>query len=305
MKLTCAYIAGCFAATLLLSACQSSNEHQQEASPAGDITTPNSDRLQATTDTTHFQPFISEFVPESSLLLEKLLEYPVQLQDADELLQKTSVPEAARLSRAAALACRLHFALAQQNKSQALVYQKALQSYTESMQLDFLRPIAGASMESIPIDSLLTLSRRALDQESAQRFLLNHYHSSYLAGRYVLSMWVEQLYLSCVIFEHQPKPSLKKLLAEQKIYLGNLMMYLSYYDRDPDMQKLNEQFERLMQRFEPITITYNYQRPTTEIKGNVLVVRQNDLMSFRIQDEDIIRIKDAVEKLRNYLLQQP
>lgn len=304
MKLSYLYA---MAVLLLLTACQGTTQQEGQELSANrqEVSSSEEEQTAADDDNDHFQPLISEFIPEVSLLIEQLIEYPTQLQDADELLQKVSVPENARLSRAAALACRLHFALTQQNKSQALVYQKALQSHVESMQLDFLRPIAGASIESTSIDSLLILSRRSLSLETAQQFLLNHYRSAYPASRYVLSMWLEQLYLSCLVFEAHPKPSTKKLLAEQKIYLGNLMMYLSFFDRDKQLQQLQKEFEKLMQGFEPITITYDYQRPTTEIQGNVLVVKQNDIMSFRMPEESILQIKEETERLRNYLLQKP
>jgi len=290
-------------ATLLLLGCQTEQTKRQTAKRKQNLSSVYTD--ESTTDSSRFQPLISEFIPESSLLLEKLLEYPTQLQDANELLQRKPVGETARLSLAAALACRLHLALLQQNKSQALVYQKALQSYAKDLQLEFLYPMTDASIDDTPIDSLLTLSREALNQEQAQRFLLNHYHSPYPAIRYVLSMWLEQLYLSCLIFEHHPKATLKKHLAEQKIYLGSLMMYLSFYDQNQKIQRLHKQLEKLMQAFDPITITYEYRKPTTEVKGNVLVVKQNDLMSFRVQEGDIIHISETVEKVRNYLLQQP
>lgn len=252
-----------------------------------------------------FEPMMSEFLPEITLLLEPLHTYILNIPEEKGIRSKVALSEAERVARLAALSVRLYFSLVQQDRSQAASEQKLLRSYLQSIEIPALQSLADASLDNLPIDSLLKLARHSLMLDPIQAYLLKHYHSPYLASTFALSAWLEQLYLACLVYEHYPKPSVQKHIAEQKLLAGNLAMLLSFYEEQPPVARLLKKLSDLLSHFDGVVITYNYRKPSTSVEGNVLVVRQNDAVNFQIEDADIQALRKGVEDLRRDLLKLP
>jgi hypothetical protein len=149
------------------------------------------------------------------------------------------------------------------------------------------------------LDSLMTISVQNFNQ--MDRYL-NENNRSNLSSLIVAGVWIESMYLLCESIKESPNAELSEKIGEQKIILGNLMLLLKNYERDPKFKELIENLTEIQSIFREVTITYEKAEPEMIEEDGMLVIKQNDKQSIEISNETLFKIIDKTVDVRNKII---
>ncbi|HUW07551.1 MAG TPA: hypothetical protein VMW01_14990 [Williamwhitmania sp.] len=149
------------------------------------------------------------------------------------------------------------------------------------------------------IDSLIFISTSNFNKIDAY---LKETNRSSLSSVIIAGVWIEGLYLSCQVASSISSPELNEYIGEQKIAFQTLYLVLSHYKKDPNIGGLVDDLSELKSIYDEITITYEVGEPKTIEKNGVITFVQNDKSNVNISDDQLKRLKAAVEKIRNKLI---
>ncbi|MCF6241177.1 MAG: hypothetical protein L3J74_07520 [Bacteroidales bacterium] len=151
------------------------------------------------------------------------------------------------------------------------------------------------------MDSLLFLSVNSFQQMDNH---LRKNNRSNLSALVVTGVWLEGLYLSTQIIKGGSKNSaLRDRVGEQKLVLTDLFKILQVYkSQDKNFENLVKDFDKLNKAYEPVTITFIEGETRTEEIDGVTVVIQEDKSEVEMTDEQLDKIINIVEKIRNKLI---
>jgi hypothetical protein len=149
------------------------------------------------------------------------------------------------------------------------------------------------------LDSLMTISVQNFNQ--MDRYL-NENNRSNLSSLIVTGVWIESMYLLCEVIKESPNAELSEKIGEQKIILGNLMLLLKNYERDPKFKDLIEKLTEIQVLFREVTITYEKAEPEMVEEDGMLVIKQNDKQSIEISNETLFKIIDKTVDVRNKII---
>ena len=122
---------------------------------------------------------------------------------------------------------------------------------------------------------------------------------SYLSSLMITGLWIEGLYLATQVAREYHHPDISERIGEQKIILNDLLNVLNLYKKDPRFNELIQDIEPLNVEFKKINITYEIGEPETIEKDGRLVIIQNEKSIVEISDEQLNRIIEKTEKIRN------
>jgi hypothetical protein len=151
------------------------------------------------------------------------------------------------------------------------------------------------------LDSLMYISQRNFNQ--MDKYLRENNRSN-LSTLMVAGGWIEGLYLSGKVFQNRPDPELREAIGEQKIILGDLMILLKNFQKDPDFAELIEEFDRLNKLFKDVTITITKGEPKREVVDGRLVIQQTEKSIVNISDKLLNQIIEETIEVRNKLINQ-
>jgi len=149
------------------------------------------------------------------------------------------------------------------------------------------------------IDSLIFISTSNFNKIDAY---LTETNRSSLSSVIIAGVWIEGLYLSCQVSSSISSAELNEYIGEQKIAFQTLYLVLSHYKKDPNIGGLVDDLGELKSIYDEITITYEVGEPKTIEKNGVITFVQNDKSNVNISDDQLKRLKAAVEKVRNKLI---
>jgi hypothetical protein len=111
--------------------------------------------------------------------------------------------------------------------------------------------------------------------------------------------WLEAMEIICQVANADKSNSqLKETIGAQKIILEQLVLLLSFYESDPQMAELSDDFKQLQNVFETIKITYTYKESTMEIVDGVAVIKDNSTTTVDITDQNVSEIQKKVNAIR-------
>jgi hypothetical protein len=188
------------------------------------------------------------------------------------------------------------------NKStDALAYLYSIKKLTEELNIgqfyDF-NTIKRLATNSENIDSLLYITTSNFQKINS--FL----HEKKRSDQSVLILtggWLEGLHITCEIAKRNDNATLQEKIGEQKVVLDQLLLLVSYFKDDAGMTMMFEELKELQKVYSQIQITYTYQESTMEEKDGVLVIVDKSESKVNITKEQINKISDIVERLRNKL----
>jgi hypothetical protein len=151
------------------------------------------------------------------------------------------------------------------------------------------------------LDSLMYISQRNFNQ--MDQYLRENQRSN-LSTLMVAGGWIEGLYLSGKVFQNRPDPELREAIGEQKIILGDLMILLRNFKKDPDFAELIEDFEKLNKLYKDVTITIEKGEPVRKVVDGRLVIEQKEKSIVTISDELLQKIIKESFNIRNELINQ-
>ncbi|MFW5821487.1 MAG: hypothetical protein ACOCWA_09360 [Bacteroidota bacterium] len=149
------------------------------------------------------------------------------------------------------------------------------------------------------LDSLLYISTMSF--EKMDRYLRDQKRSK-LSVLIVTGTWIESLYLATSVVEDKPSEELIERIAEQKMILDQIMLILSAYENDDYFAALLNDMHELKSEYNQVTITYHYEEPETHEVNGRLVIVDNSYTEVSIEDEQLKRIAEVINRIRANLL---
>ena len=151
------------------------------------------------------------------------------------------------------------------------------------------------------IDSLLMVTNQNFDN------INNHFidqNNASLSTLLLTGGWIEALHITNqVTLTQLDNPDLRERIGEQKIVLDNVIILLSVYsEHDKYIADLLADMKKLEAAYMNVNITYKYEESTSEVVDGVLEIVSNSTSEVHITDEDIIKISEIVEEIRNTVI---
>ena len=161
----------------------------------------------------------------------------------------------------------------------------------------------------------VTLKRLATNSQNLDSLMYISVHSFNMMDRYlrennrgnlsaliVAGVWIEGLYLATQVSKESSHPDLAERIGEQKIIIGDLLLILKNYKRDPQIESLISDLEEIKAEFNDVKITYEMGEPEAVEKDGMLMIIQNETSIVHITDEQLARIIQKTEEIRNKII---
>lgn len=115
--------------------------------------------------------------------------------------------------------------------------------------------------------------------------------------------WLEAMEIICqVAATDQSNVQLRETIGSQKIILEQLVLLLSFYESDPHMAELSNDFKELQAVYDTIKITYTYKESTMEIVDGIAVIKDNSTTTIEITDDNVSDIRKKTKEIRNKII---
>lgn len=150
------------------------------------------------------------------------------------------------------------------------------------------------------LDSLMYISVHSFNQ--MDKYLRENNRSN-LSALIVAGVWIEGMYLATQVAKESDHPEIAERIGEQKIILGDLMIILNNYKKDPQFAKLISMIEEIKTEFDGVKITYEMGEPEAVEQDGMLVIIQNETSIVNISKEQLSSIIAKTEEVRNKLIQ--
>lgn len=189
------------------------------------------------------------------------------------------------------------------NKSKdALSYLSSIRGLAEDLNIgqfyDF-ETIKRLASNSENIDSLLYITTSTF--EDINDFL----HQKKRSDQSVLILtggWIEALHISCEIAKKNKNEELFEKIGEQKIVLDQLLLLVTNFKGESNMNSLALDLENLKKVYDKIQITYTYQESTMEEVNGVLMIVDKSESKVNVKEEHIQEISALIDSLRNKII---
>ncbi|MEN8247574.1 MAG: hypothetical protein ABFS32_01475 [Bacteroidota bacterium] len=151
------------------------------------------------------------------------------------------------------------------------------------------------------LDSLLMITNQNFDK------INNHFidqNNASLSALILTGGWIESLHITNQVLETRMKnDDLRERIGEQKIVLDNIAIVLAIYsEHDEQIAGLLTDIKRLEHAYENVHITYKYEESTSKVVDGVLEIESTSTSQVEITDEDIVKISEVVEEIRNKII---
>ncbi len=160
-----------------------------------------------------------------------------------------------------------------------------------------------------------TLKRLATNNENIDSLMYISIHSfnvmdeylrknnrSNLSALMVAGVYIEGLYLMTQVAKEKPNRKLAESIGDQKTIFEQMLLILKNYSKDPYFAELIKNMELLKKEFSEITITIEVGEPKSVEKNGMLTIIQTSKSTVHITDEQLKRIIQQTEILRNSLI---
>lgn len=180
------------------------------------------------------------------------------------------------------------------------VVQKLADDLNIGQYFDF-QSIKRLTDNSSNIDSLLMVTNQNFDN------INNHFidqNNASLSTLLLTGGWLEALHITNqVTLTQMDNLDLRERIGEQKIVLDNVLILLSVYsEHDKYIADLLADMKKLEAAYMNVNITYKYEESTSKVVDGVLEIVSNSTSEVHITDEDIIKISEIVEEIRNAVI---
>lgn len=149
------------------------------------------------------------------------------------------------------------------------------------------------------LDSLMFISVHSFNRMDQYLRSNNRSNQSVLM---ITGLWVEGMYLATQVYKESPHPELKERIGEQKIILDKLVLFLQNFKSDKQFASLIADLQIIQNDLKDVTITIQKGDPQAIEKDGMLVIIQNDVSIIEISDEQVQKIIDDTEQVRNKLI---
>jgi hypothetical protein len=110
------------------------------------------------------------------------------------------------------------------------------------------------------------------------------------------------LYLGTQVYKTTSNKQLAERIGEQKLTLDQLVLILSNYKQDKQYAKLYDELMLLKVTFQPVVIRYEQGEPEMIEENGMLTIVQHEKSIVDVTPEQLTRIIDTAELVRNRLI---
>ena len=119
----------------------------------------------------------------------------------------------------------------------------------------------------------------------------------------IIGVWLEGQYLATQVVNEYPDPILRDRIGEQKIILNDLILLAApYCGRDAEFGKICEYLQEIKDTFRDVNITYTLGEPVSEEVNGALVVTQTETSEVEMTDQQLKKIIEATQTVRDKLI---
>lgn len=163
-----------------------------------------------------------------------------------------------------------------------------------------IETIGKLAANSNNLDSLLLVTTQNFN--SINQYLQTQDRSN-LSVLLLIGGWIEAMDITCQVAKNDmANKQLHETIGSQKITLEQIMLLLSFYEHDSNINLLLTDLEDLKTAFDNIQINYTYEASSIEIVDGVAVVKDNSTTTINITEEDIINIRSKTSAIRNKII---
>jgi hypothetical protein len=150
------------------------------------------------------------------------------------------------------------------------------------------------------LDSLVLMTTQSFNAINKH---LQDQRRSNLSVLLLVGGWVEAMEIICQVSEQNPgNRALIERIGEQKIVLEQLVLLLSFFTSDPDIEALKQDFEQLKAVYDNIEISFTYVESTAKVVNGVAVISDNSTTTIEITEADAIEISKKINSIRNKMI---
>lgn len=148
--------------------------------------------------------------------------------------------------------------------------------------------------ENNKLDSLLLYANKRTEQ-------INDEWSKKEKGHLMITMltsgWIEALYLTTSMAIKYPQKQLKNRVGEQKIILEQLLLLLSFYEADKQVEALIQDLNKLQKVYDNVKINFTYTKKKTK-NGSVEVIDENTSTEIILTPKNLKSILTITSAIR-------
>lgn len=145
------------------------------------------------------------------------------------------------------------------------------------------------------LDSLLLITTQNF--EKINQYLQDKKRSN-LSILFLTGGWLEALHITCQINSQHPNKELTDKIGEQKIIIDQLMILLSFYEKEPAIKAFISDLKPLHEVYNQIEIVTTYEESTFKEVNGVLTVVNNSTSTVKVSDQNLADITRLTKSIR-------
>jgi hypothetical protein len=149
------------------------------------------------------------------------------------------------------------------------------------------------------LDSLMYISVHSFNQ--MDKYLHSNNRSN-LSALIVTGVWIEGLYLGTQVAKETTNDQLAERIGEQKLTLNELILILEVYKKDKQYAKLIDDLQLIKDQYQNVNIKTIKGEPEMIEENGVLTIIQNDKSVVEISPEQLNKIINTAEEVRNRII---
>ena len=189
-----------------------------------------------------------------------------------------------------------------QKTSAMLDYLSAIKSLSDAIKIgqffDF-STLKRLSTNNTNLDSLVYISVHNFNQ--MDKYLRDNNRGS-MSSLMISGAWIEGMYILTQVVKDKPSKELSDWVANQQVFLGDIVSILKSYTRDPQYNSLYTDFERIKDAYSGVVITYEQAEPEVVEQDGMQMIVQKDKTTITMSDETLKKIIDTIADVRNSYL---
>jgi hypothetical protein len=189
-----------------------------------------------------------------------------------------------------------------QKTSAMLDYLSAIKTLSDAIKIgqffDF-STLKRLSTNNTNLDSLVYISLHNFNQ--MDKYLRENNRGS-MSSLMISGAWIEGMYILTQVVKEKPTKELTDWVANQQVFLGDILSILKSYTRDPQYNDLYADFERIKEAYSGVSITYEQAEPEVVEQDGMQMIVQKDKTIINMSDETLKKIIETIADVRNSYL---
>lgn len=186
-----------------------------------------------------------------------------------------------------------------QKTSAMLDYLSAIKTLSDAIKIgqffDF-STLKRLSTNNTNLDSLVYISLHNFNQ--MDKYLRENNRGS-MSSLMISGAWIEGMYILTQVVKEKPTKELTDWVANQQVFLGDILSILKSYTRDPQYNELYTDFERIKEAYSGVSITYEQAEPEVVEQDGMQMIVQKDKTIINMSDETLKKIIETIADVRN------